>query len=354
MDDFFSIDEDTLRDVLAEYGIVDEITNTNELLRYHYQKYDRESKEIRLIVRVSFRDRTPVVTKFVNETEHPRSLIEEQSAFSEHLNKRGMAVARRYLCGDCYCMFRNICEIPVNVTVEDFVEGEIKLIDNDNIFKIGALLATSHCISEEDDCHVHGDTLFNVLMRNDLFSYDDFIELKSYFSGQELNVFHQIQQLYDQHMGVLQKLTEYKMYAIQGDISQGNLYTTTDGKIGMFDFNNCGDNYLLSDAILEGMFMARLMDYREPLTLELSNRLFRAFLNGYASVRPFTDVELDLIPFIYSITSAFWLFQVKYGNESLLKLLENEEYEAAARLLDSIHMLLYTHIPVRSWLIEGA
>ena len=214
------------------------------------------------------------------------------------------------------------------------------------------MLANTHNISEQDNCHVHGDTLFNVMTRNELFSYKAFAEQEPNFAGDDLVVFHQIQHQYDHTMCVLEKLKEYEMYAVQGDLSDGNLFTTVDGKIGLFDFNNCGDNYLLSDAILGGIFLARLMDYSEVLTDELSIKLFRAFIKGYTSVRPFTQAEIDLIPYIYALTNAFWLSLVKYGDDCLSMLLEHKNHEGASHLLERIYTHLHSHIPIRTWLDE--
>ena len=54
-------------------------------------------------------------------------------------------------------------------------------------------------------------------------------------------------------------------YAVQGDISNCNLYQTASGRIGVFDFNRCGDAVLYYDAVMQAIFEARLMDYPEEL-----------------------------------------------------------------------------------------
>lgn len=63
--------------------------------------------------------------------------------------------------------------------------------------------------------------------------------------------------LYDaivlKHEELLQRVRVFEnkpRYAVQGDISDCNLYQTDGGTIGVFDFNHYGDNVLYYDAIM--------------------------------------------------------------------------------------------------------
>ena len=62
-------------------------------------------------------------------------------------------------------------------------------------------------------------------------------------------------------MNILSPLKECKKYAVQGDISNCNLYQNASEEIGVFDFNRSGDNILFCDAVMQAVFEARLMDY---------------------------------------------------------------------------------------------
>lgn len=129
-----------------------------------------------------------------------------------------------------------------------------------------------------------------------------------------------IKKLYHNHMQALEPIKQRSRYAVQGDISNNNLYRVEDGTLGMFDFNNCADNYLLCDTILQGIFLSRLMDYDEPVTEELSQQILHKFLNGYCSVRPITDDEWKIILHLTAITNAFWAIDIRWGDNSLVNI----------------------------------
>lgn len=323
-----------LRAILDEFGITAEITGREDLLRYNYKKYDPDSEEIRLILRADLNGRTPVVIKFINEYEYPTRLIEEQAAFSEHLRECGVPTARRYMCGGVRCVERVIDDARVDVTVEDFETGEIKLIDRDNIVKIGALLAHTHDIAERDDCHADGPVLFDILKENDLMGYDRFSEQMKKLTGAALERAQQIERLYLERMARLEPLRARPTYATQGDISDCNLFVNAAGEIGMFDFNNCGENRLFVDAIMQGVFEARLMDYAEPIAFDESRELFRAFMRGYTAVRPLSDEDRVLLPDMWAVINGMWLGDIAFMDDSLAKSMERGDMDAVMKRLD--------------------
>ncbi len=328
-------------EILPAFGIKSEVLECGELLRYQYPEPD----QMRLIFKATCADRAPLVIKLISERDHPRALMEEQSAFSEHLRKHGIPTARRYPAAQEYCAEIKIGGVCAVVTVEDFMANEITLIDGENIRKIGGMLARAHNIAAWDDCHVNGKTLFNALDRNDLFSYAYFVALKQRFAGEGSELFAEIQERGAKRLRGIERLRVRKMYATQGDVSDCNLFQTPDGQIGMFDFNNCGDNYLLSDAILEGIFVARLMDYVEPITEEAGRSLFLAFMDGYEEERSLTAEDMEIIPDLYAVTNAFWLGDLEYGEEALVKKLEIGEQEAVLTRLRSIVKTLNDPFP---------
>ena len=338
----FIIDLKTIQETLLFFGITDNVIKFKELLRYDY---DKDSPEIRVIMLANFSNREPVVIKFIKEELHPQSVIEEQSAFSEQLRTYGITTPKRYFSDGRYCIPLLVSGTYVTVTVEDYAEGELKLVYEELVYKIGALLAQTHNVSFENNLHVNGTVLFNVLADNDLFSYDAFCRLTQNYIGTYLDIIRLIQTLYSERMEALCKLKTYEKYAVQGDISNNNLYLTSQGELGLFDYNNCGDNYLLSDAVMQGIFMARLMDYAKPITEEDSERLYISFMRGYSSVRPFTEDELTLIPHIYALTNAFWLSDLVYSDSSLKNLLKSGDVTSAEALIQNIYKKLNKAAP---------
>lgn len=124
---------------------------------------------------------------------------------------------------------------------------------------------------------------------------------------ENIHLYQQIEASYQRRMETLAPLRERERYAVQGDVSDCNLFVTEDGGIGLFDFNRCGDNILFCDAVMQGVFESRLMDYDRELTETYSEELFTRFLRGYHSVKPFSDTEISMIPHMYAIITAFWM-----------------------------------------------
>lgn len=332
----FQAEAADLRVILSAYGIEDTVVRTDELLRYKYEADDPASREVRLILKVCFERRCPVVVKFKNEENVTRELIEKQTEFSQRLLNAGIPTARFYSAGGAYTQCRTIGGYKVWITVEDFMEGEIKIVTPEIARKTGRLLAMTHNVAEWEALHVPAPVLFNPFAENDLFSYDEFAELCKDVTGEDKKLVSEISGRYREHMQVLERIEKREAYAVQGDISDCNLFMTESGEIGMFDFNRCGDNILFCDAMMQGMFEARLMDYERPLSQDGSDALLSAFLTGYHRERPFSSVELQAIPRFYAVISAFWLFQILYGDESLKALLEWGAHKEVSELLQTI------------------
>lgn len=125
-------------------------------------------------------------------------------------------------------------------------------------------------------------------------------------------------------------------FAVQGDLSDCNLYMTRTGEIGVFDFNRCGDNNLYFDAVMEALFVARLMDYPEKIAGNQEQMILRAFLKGYHKERPFTERQKEVYPYLYAIISAFWLGDMKWNNDSLENAIKEDDFSAIHHWMETI------------------
>lgn len=326
----FSVMETELQDILHCYGITERIQETEELLRYYYEKHDPTSRDVRLILKLCFAERAPVVMKFKHEKDVDRERIQAQTAFSEHLRQNGIPTARFYRTADGFVMQHSIGGYDVLITLEDFMPGEIKLVDGPLTEKIGVLLAETHNIAERDGYHVPYPVLFDPLTRNDLFSFERFSALRPQIPAENLPVFTHICDVYHEKLEVLMPLRELERYAVQGDLSDCNLFLTQNGNIGMFDFNNCGDNVPFCDAVMQGVLVTRLMEYGRALTEEENMELLRAFFAGYQTRRPFTQQERRILPELYTVIDTFWLPRIDYADDSLTNLLKLGDYTAVS------------------------
>ena len=81
----FTISKEILSPILADFGISAQIADFTELQRYHYEKEDPASKEVRLIVKVQLADGRALVARFKNEADVTRELVDAQSRFARLL-----------------------------------------------------------------------------------------------------------------------------------------------------------------------------------------------------------------------------------------------------------------------------
>lgn len=195
--------------------------------------------------------------------------------------------------------------------------GEIQLVTDSTAYETGELLARMHTISEREALHVDNRVLFNPLTENDLFSSWYFEEKQEILSSVDPVLFQRITDTYTEYLKKIAQVQQKKLFAVQGDISQNNLYRSCSGELGVFDFNNSGDNDFFYDAVMQGVFEARLMDYPEGVSARESDSVLRSFFQGYTSVRPFTSEQIEVYPFLYAMPDAFWRMDILFEEDSL-------------------------------------
>lgn len=332
----FNITGNDVEAILRDYGIIHGINGITELQRYNYERKDPASKEVRLIVKIALDNGAPLVMRFKNETDVTIELIESQSRFANLLKENGVITPEQHMANGRYANWYNIGGYDVIVTVEEFVENEVKLVDSAIARKTGALLARTHAIAEQYDIHVKNDVLFDPFAHNDLFAFDAFMSLENALDGEGKALFDRIVDKYNEYMEVLAPLKSQPRYAVQGDISDCNLYLTAEGDVGIFDFNRAGDNVLFCDAIMQAIFEARLMDYPEDSTEDFESQILNAFLDGYRSVRSFTQEERELFPYLFRIVDAFWSFDMLWREDGLMNSHKAGDSEAVMNWLKVI------------------
>ena len=340
----FTVSADTVNVILRDYGIGGRCTSVVELRRYHYEKNDPSSKEVRLIVRVGTDSGRELVIRFRNEKGVTPGLVNDQSRFAALLAENGIETPRVRSRGGQYAIPYRIGGYEVIVTVEDFVSGEVREVDAETAEKAGRLLARMHGIAEAQGCHIQNEILFDPLKRNDLFSFEDFIVHRDHLAALDGALFHEIVQRHAVLLRNIRRFENEPRFAVQGDLSVGNLYRTAVGELGVFDFNRCGDSVPYFDAVMQAVFVARLMDYPEELAEDPEKVILPAFLKGYHRERPFTAEQREVFPSLYALISAFRLTDLKWGEQSLLNAVERADPDAALRRMREIRDRL-TYLP---------
>ena len=331
----FVVTADDLDAVLQDFGIREKCAAFSELQRYDYEKHDPPSKEVRLIVKAELSSGRVLVVRFKNEKDAPLEVIEAQSRFAVLLADNGIQTPRVYASHGKYARQYHINGYDVIATAEDFVTGELKAVDAAAAQETGMLLAKMHNIAEGADAHIASEVLFDPLQRNDLFSFEDFAAYKDRLAAIDEVLYNSIQREHTKLLNRVKAFEKKPRYAVQGDISNCNLYRTPSGALGVFDFNRGGDNNLYFDAVMQAIFEARLMDYPEELAGRQENVILSAFLQGYHQERPFTREQKEMFPFLYALVSAFWQSEITWGSHSLAKALEANDPAAARQWMQN-------------------
>lgn len=321
--------------ILNDFEVPSKAVSFVELQRYDYENNKPDLKEVRLIVKAELNNGSSVVIRFKNEFGESLDLIEKQSEFAALLKGNGIATPTLYKNGGQFAKWYAIDGYDVIVTVEEFVEGELYFVDADTAEKIGMLLAKTHNIAEANNFHVENEVLFDPFANNDLFEVSALLSHEKDFVAIEQSLYQSIVKKYNEYMEILSPIRNEPQYAVQGDISQNNLYQSNTS-LGVFDFNRCGDNNLYCDAVMQAVFVSRLMDYPESYTGRHEREILPAFLKGYDFERPFSDAHKHAFPYLYAIIDAFWSADIKWNEDSLLKQLEKGDDKEVARWLKEI------------------
>lgn len=324
-----------LTDVLALYDITEQISD----YKFFINGYNNETSEMKVIVKVQFQNRDPLVLKFVRENHHPHHIIEKQSEFSEYLRHNGILTPKRYRSGNRYCITYTLNDIYLDVTVEDYLGEAIKTINYKHAYQIGQLMARIHNISEKGNCNIGAETIFNVVGYNEVSGYDRFVELGE--RGKiDSEMYRKIKEIYSEKIERIKLLWhKFPRFATQGDFSINNLSYVGE-ELGIFDYNIAGDVTLVGDLVLEGLLTANEMDLDTGLSDTNREELFKHFYNGYTEERPLTKDEQDVFNDIYSISSGLWFTKIVYNENSLSKLVECNNTDKVKLLLQEIYNTL--------------
>lgn len=318
-----NITPELIAPLLREYGISTAITNVE-----YFINRQNSDDNIKIVAKVEVRHRSPLVLKLTREPSHSHIEIERQCVFAEHLRRNGIATPEHYSAAGNYCLERTIDGVRVNVVLEDFAESETSAVDVKAAREAGKLMARIHRLSFRDNFKIGAPTMFNALGRNNVSGIDRFRELAEKAEASMIKsvsfphrfckkpeLCREIIAIYDRKLASAADVWgRLPCSAVQGDISVSNLYTSGD-RLGVFDFNNAGDETLIGDMILEGLLMANESKLAEGLSDSDRPAIFRSFLDGYRSICPLTSDERMAACELYPAYSALWFTKVERLSE---------------------------------------
>lgn len=297
-----------------------------------------ENGWMKLIFRVTLESGKMLVVKILHEDDDLAAEIqkvEHQSSFSEVMRRHGIRTPARYQASGKYCTAFTYHDLPCMVTVEDWCGEEITEITTEIAGQIGELMARMHRISLENQCEIGHRTLFSAAYWNDVDAFPEFCKITK---DEQLDqtIVAEIKALRDKKLARIRAVWDsLPKAAVQGDISINNLVQGEDGLI-VFDYNNAGDEVLISDLVMEGLLTAYEMDLPDGTPPAYREQLFPAFLKGYLSVRPLSEEESAAAWEVYTLYHGLWFTRIVYNGDSLGLLVKNGDYAAANHLLQKM------------------
>ena len=325
-----TVEIEAIGSILRMYGFPERISEQRSFIHYI-----GEDGYVKLIFRVTLEDGRMLVLKILHEEGDPaqnREKAEKQSGFSEFMRSQGIKTPVRYRANGRYCNEFVYHNISCDVTVEDWCGEEIKEISTDIACQIGKLMARMHTISLASQCEIGCGTLFSAAWWNDVDAYPQFCKI---CEDQRLDqeIVSKIKAQHDEKLARIRAVWDaLPKAAVQGDISINNLVYGTD-ELTVFDYNNAGDEVLVSDLVMEGLLTAYEMDLPEGTPASYRENLFPALLKGYLSVRPLNALERNAAWDIYTLWHGLWFSRIAYRDDSLEKLTERGDHGTANKLL---------------------
>lgn len=327
------IETEMIESILTLYGFDPHVTD-----RKSYIHAIEEGGWMKLIFRVTLDDGKMLVIKLLHEDEDldaEQQKYEKQSSFSETMRSRGIRTPERHQVDGKFCVRYVYHDLPCIVTVEDWCGEEITEITGGIARRIGELMARMHTLSLEMGCEIGHRTLFSAAYWNDVDAYPDFCKITA-DEKLDQTVAAQIKALHDEKLDRIRAVWEsLPKAAVQGDVSINNLVDGEDGLI-VFDYNNAGDEVLISDLVMEGLLTAYEMDLPKGTPESYREQLFAELLSGYLSVRTLSEAECTAAWEVYTLYHALWFTKIIYNEGSLQKLVESGNYHAANELLRQI------------------
>lgn len=328
-----TVEIDVIIEILQLYGFYERVMEQKT-----YIHVIEDNGWLKLIFRVTLESGKMLVIKILHEDDDLTAELqkaENQSIFSEVMRCNGIKTPTRYLANGKYCNKFSYHDLPCMITVEDWCGEEITEITTDTAYQIGELMAQMHTISLENMCEIGHRTLFSAAYWNDVDSFPEFCEITK---DEKLDqaVVAQIKALHDEKLVRIRAVWEtLPKAAVQGDISINNLVYDEKGLI-VFDYNNAGDEVLISDFVMEGLLTAYEMELPDGIPVSYREQLFPALLEGYLSVRTLSEAESATAWEVYTLYHGLWFTRIVYNDDSLDMLVKKGDYDTANHLLTRI------------------
>lgn len=176
-----------------------------------------------------------------------------------------------------------------------FAEGnKVRFINNETCFSIGSIMASIHTKmfdKEINRIHYNLETLLELPYEYAKPFFSETLEEMKFIKKQSI----EIKDYFD-----LNELKNIPKGVVHMDIWYDNMSITTQNEVTIFDFDFCGNGYLIFDVA----YFCKQLFHIETDKKEYESKM-KSFLNGYESIRKLTKEEMLLIP---KAGAAIWIF----------------------------------------------
>lgn len=176
-----------------------------------------------------------------------------------------------------------------------FAEGnKVRFINNETCFSIGSIMASIHTKmfdKEINRIHYNLETLLELPYEYAKPFFSETLEEMKFIKKQSI----EIKDYFD-----LNELKNSPKGVVHMDIWYDNMSITTQNEVTIFDFDFCGNGYLIFDVA----YFCKQLFHIETDKKEYESKM-KSFLNGYESIRKLTKEEMLLIP---KAGAAIWIF----------------------------------------------
>lgn len=176
-----------------------------------------------------------------------------------------------------------------------FAEGnKVRFINNETCFSIGSIMASIHTKmfdKEINRIHYNLETLLELPYEYSKPFFSETLEEMKFIKKQSI----EIKDYFD-----LNELKNIPKGVVHMDIWYDNMSITTQNEVTIFDFDFCGNGYLIFDVA----YFCKQLFHIETDKKEYESKM-KSFLNGYESIRKLTKEEMLLIP---KAGAAVWIF----------------------------------------------
>ena len=300
--------------LLREFGISIGVLDTHVYLNYE------DENGFTIISGLEVKHRPPLVIKISRDSTRKHDFIEKCCRFSEHLRRNGVPTPERYARGGEYCLSLPFEGEKVDVTLEDWGGDPITALDIDTARDAGMLLARTHRLSFRDNCKLGVKSRFDALGENPVSGVGKFEELSKRAAESQIvsvtyphrlckkpEICREIMDICSRRFASAKELWDrLPRGAVQGGLSLGNL-TRRDGTLTIYDFGGAGDETLVGDMLLEGLYLTQFSPLAEGLSEDDRPALFREFVAGYRHICPLTHDERVVACELYPVYNALML-----------------------------------------------